>query len=318
MALRTSAADDQEARPMSEPTEPLRELLRGIIDYAGLFPPAGLPMDRAAQEHERASASAHGWMLGRFVVPLERLPELADAARARWEGPGAPWRLSVLVGEGGPEARERLEAFGAEHAPRSGRAGAAIESLELKTAGPEAVAEAALHLPEGVEAYFELPLDQHPNAWLLALRSARVRAKVRTGGVRPEMIPSAAELGRFLLCAAELRVPFKATAGLHHPVRAEHPLTYEPGSVRGRMHGFLNVFLASALAWHGRLGAAEATELLEETDWAAFSLGKDAIRWRDRELSCAELAESRARFALSYGSCSFREPVEDLQARGWL
>src|SRR5712692_2981712 len=50
-------------------------------------------------------------------------------------------------------------------------------------------------------------------------------AKLRTGGVKPEMIPAVGDVAAFIAACAERRLAFKATAGLHHPVRALHPLT---------------------------------------------------------------------------------------------
>src|ERR1039458_1007223 len=50
--------------------------------------------------------------------------------------------------------------------------------------------------------------------------------KVRTGGLTPEAIPESEAVADFLCRAAARRLPFKATAGLHHPIRSLHPLTY--------------------------------------------------------------------------------------------
>ena len=81
-------------------------------------------------------------------------------------------------------------------------------------------------LPEGVTAYFELPIDADP----APLAGGRGRAKVRTGGLTPEAFPAPADLARFLYRCAKARVPFKATAGLHHPIRSMQRCTYEPDS----------------------------------------------------------------------------------------
>ena len=54
--------------------------MRGLVDYAGLFPPAALAMAEAARRYAAYLGSPEAWMLGRFVVPVERLDELADAA----------------------------------------------------------------------------------------------------------------------------------------------------------------------------------------------------------------------------------------------
>jgi hypothetical protein len=113
-------------------------------------------------------------------------------------------------------------------------------------------------------------------------------------------------------CAAA-GVPWKATAGLHHPVRAEHPLTYEPAGPRAVMHGFLNVFAAAAFA---RAGAplADVEAVLREEDALAFHLDDDVLVWRHLRVSAADVKRTRRDFATSFGSCSFAEPVADLRA----
>ncbi len=143
------------------------------------------------------------------------------------------------------------------------------------------------------------------------------RAKVRTGGVVPEAIPDPADLARFIAACATAGVPWKATAGLHHPVRGERALTYEPGGPRAVMHGFLNVFAAAAFA---RAGAALADleAVLREEEASAFRLDEDGLAWRHLRVSADDVLEARRDFATSFGSCSFAEPVADLRALGVL
>jgi len=133
--------------------------------------------------------------------------------------------------------------------------------------------------------------------------------------VKPELFPSSAEVARFLFACAAARVPFKATAGLHHPVRCVRPLTYEKNSPRGTMHGFLNVFLAAALV-QGGLAAADAAQLLEETDPKALVFDEQGAAWRRRRVTVDALAASRSTFALSFGSCSFDEPMAEIRELG--
>ena len=91
------------------PRETLRCLLAGIIDYAGLFPPASLGMAPAVEEYARQRAAAEAWMLGRFVLPVGRLDELEEHAASLWRSGGAaPWRLSVLAPGDLAPARRRI------------------------------------------------------------------------------------------------------------------------------------------------------------------------------------------------------------------
>jgi hypothetical protein len=171
-----------------------------------------------------------------------------------------------------------------------------------------------MHLmPSGLQAYFEVPIDRDPGMLVAAIGRLGGRAKVRTGGVTRDAFPSTASLLRFLQSCVGARVPFKATAGLHHPLRAEYRLTYEPGSPTGTMFGFLNVFLAAAFLADG-MDESEAALLLEEKSPSAFEFDRRGITWRNHRLGQDALDEARRDVIVSFGSCSFTEPIEELQA----
>ena len=55
---------------------PERALLSGMVDYAGLFPPAQLPLEKAVREYAVHLGGAEAWVLGRFIIPAQRLEEL--------------------------------------------------------------------------------------------------------------------------------------------------------------------------------------------------------------------------------------------------
>lgn len=157
--------------------------------------------------------------------------------------------------------------------------------------------------------YCEVPLSE-----LDAVAAAGGFAKVRTGGLKPEAVPPVADVANFIRACAARRLAFKATAGLHHPVRAEHPLTYAPDAPRAVTHGFLNVFMSACFAWHGD---TDIERVLAETDPSAFRFDENA-HWRDRSLSAEQVRRARTDFAHAFGSCSFEEPVRDLEALGLL
>jgi hypothetical protein len=108
-------------------------------------------------------------------------------------------------------------------------------------------------------------------------------------------------------------VAFKATAGLHHPLRSVHRFTYQPESASGIMHGFVNLFLAAAFLRTGMENEI-ATQLLEEQSAEAVHFDLDGAAWRQHRLSHQELAAARQDFAISFGSCSFMEPIDDLRS----
>ena len=110
---------------------------------------------------------------------------------------------------------------------------------------------------------------------------------------------------------------FKATAGLHHPLRCDRPLTYSADAPSGEMFGFLNVFIAAIFARKG-VAAIELEPLLlaESAQDIRFTGGN--IEWRGHIATEREITAARRDFAISFGSCSFEEPVEDLKSLGLL
>jgi hypothetical protein len=120
----------------------------------------------------------------------------------------------------------------------------------------------------------------------------------------------------FMAACVRAGVAFKATAGLHHAVRSVHRLTYEPDSPFGLMHGFLNVLLAAAFAGAGTEEATVA-ELLEETSAAEFRFDDGGVTWRGLGLKNEQLTRARE-LLVAFGSCSFEQPLEDLNRLGIL
>ncbi len=271
----------------------VRVLLGGLIDYAGLFPPAALDMPTAVRNYASYRDGEHAWMLGRFIVPAARLSEF-DAAVI---GLAGPWRLSCV-------GQAILPAAGFP----AGSAGK-IESVELK------IEKTADIKPAKIVTYYEIPRIEDAASYVPALAWSGARAKVRTGGLTAGAFPSSTELARFLTICAE--VPFKATADLHHPLRSVHRLTYEADSPLGMMHGFLNVFLVASLAYSG-VNEEEVVPTLEETAPDAFQFDDAGVTWHSRRLTAAQLRTARENFAIGFGSCSFEEPIADLRALGLL
>jgi hypothetical protein len=293
----------------------LRVLLKGLIDYAGLFPPAELHMATAVRNYAGYRRGEHAWALGRFIVPVTRLSEFERAfdelpASERGEG---PWSLSVLGGRALDGDVRRATEFNRRRGEEPDAA-ARVEAMELRLLSAEDADHAADLVADAFEVYVEVPIGQDPLTWIAAVARAGIRAKVRTGGVSAEMFPSSADLARFLVDCAREAVPFKATAGMHHAIRSEHGLASDGRGPAVRMHGFLNVFLAAAAIKAAILDQDGATRLLEETSPSAFRFESCHAGWRDLSIPCEALSSARAQFAISYGSCSFDEPLAEVRS----
>jgi len=279
-------------------------LLAGLVDYAGLFPPAGEGMRDALENYASYRASDDRSALGRFIVPLSRLKELEDSGRDLM-------RLSVLVAGNINSAAEEMLGFNRRHQPSSNDGQAMIDVVELKAGTTDDIARQRTELPPAFAPYFEIPIAGDVAALVRAVARAGARAKVRTGGVTPESIPPADQVIAFIAACQREGVPFKATAGLHHPIRGSYKLTYANTSPTGTMYGFLNLFVAAALMYGGE-GEPTGIAALEESDPSAFAFEDDAIVWRDKRISADQMEASRRDFAISFGSCSFREPIDEL------
>ena len=294
----------------------LRDLLLGLIDYAGLFPPAALDMPTAARKYAEYRESEYRWALGRFVVPVARLDEFEEAVEGILPS-GAQerddfWRLSALSGGDLSSDLNRIAEFNQK------RAGAAvIDTIEIKAGRAGDIENAMSLTPANLTPYFEIPIGGDPAELIKSVAETEARAKVRTGGVSADAFPSSFDLARFIKICAEDDVPFKATAGLHHPLRSVNRLTYAPDSASAMMHGFLNVFLAAAFAQSG-MEVDRLVELLEEKSPEAFQFDSGGVTWRDEMIVRGQLRNSRNLLAIAFGSCSFEEPIDDLKKIGLL
>lgn len=290
-------------------------LLQGVVDYAGLFPPAGLSMADAVADYRSALAGPSAWMLGRFVVPAPRLAELAallapGVAPAPASGPAAaavpapPWGVSAIVRDGAEDDLAAISAFNAQ----AGAPGARVDSVESKPQTLEGVDWLATHARPVGEVYVEIAPGSDVDAWLARVAARGLRAKVRAGGLTAEAFPPPAALAAFLAAAVRHGVPFKATAGLHHAVHGSYRLTYEPDAASAPMYGYLNVLLATAALRAGE-PVAVAEALLQQSDATALRFADGVVRWGARAFDAAALADLRAHGLTSFGSCSFREPA---------
>lgn len=284
----------------------MRTLLRGAIDYAGLFPPASLDLATVAANYAAYRAGPDAWALGRLVVPAAQLDALAEAARGLWAGPPpGPWRLSALVGADPAADAARISAFNRAHG-----AHAVVDSVESRAPTVDAV-QALDGLFPGLEHFVEIPVTVDLPPLLQRIAAIGAQAKIRTGGVTPEAVPASRDVARFLRACADAGVPFKATAGLHHPLRGRYRLTYEANAPTGMLYGFLNILLAAVQA---RAGASvdALVVTLEERHHDRLGIDEVEMRWEGARATDAELLDARRRFVRSFGSCSFREPLDEI------
>lgn len=291
----------------------LRAFLHHIVDYAGLFPPARLDMATTVRNYASYLAGDDAWMLGRLVVPVARFDEFEQAAKAYLPvgSDDAPWHISAVTAPAGEDACvqhiESIAAFNARHAdPANGRA--VVDAVEVKASSTVAIDAALDALPDDIFPFFEIAASSDPRGMIAAMVGSDAGAKIRTGGETPDMVPRPEDVARFIAACASSGVPFKATAGLHHPLRNVDE------TVGAMMYGFFNVFMAAALAHQADFEVPDLHEVLTDDAIENFRFSDDRAAWQVHEVDLEQIEACRAGYAISFGSCSFDEPREDLRA----
>ncbi|MBL1218950.1 MAG: hypothetical protein D8M59_15835 [Planctomycetes bacterium] len=279
----------------------IQRLTDALIDYAGLFPPAGLEMDQAVALYAKHRASPHARILSHFICPAVRLEEFEFHAR-RLLSPEDPWPLSVLIGHDIQLGLSAIHQFLKQHDDR-----VTIDVLEARVDTAAQIDEAINHLPESCTVYFEFPLTHDFRGYITALAGTGQGAKIRTGGLTPSLFPSAVVTANFINLCHQADVPFKATAGLHHPVR------HRNDTIGCLEHGFFNVFLGAVMLHTHHLDESDLVRIIRLTDATAFAFDGDRVTVSDTWTADADQIASAREWAVSYGSCSFDEPIEDLQ-----
>lgn len=254
-------------------------LFRGLCDDAALFPPGNTSLSSAVTQHIQYRNSEFSGLVGSFVLPIPRLPELAS-------GP-APLRVS-LTAPGGPDT--------VAEGVRLARAIAGVTVVAVEVTVVEGTSIEALRtVDQDIDIYVEIPRDERRRAVLDAVDERGYHAKFRTGGVTADLYPDEAELAASIYEAARREVSFKATAGLHQAVRNTHP---DSGF---EQHGYLNILLAAQAARSGARANELATIL--------------AMRNPETVAALVSAIETERAF-ISFGTCSIDEPLDDLMSLG--
>jgi hypothetical protein len=270
---------------------------KGLCDDAAIFPPGLAPLAEAVPAHVRHVNSPYAELVGPLVVSAAALEELAGLVPV--DG-GDRLDLTVTVPDGPsavPDVLTTVAALPVE-----------LRALEVPVPAPLGAAELVealekADIDDAVEVFVEIPRDERRPEIIAALPGTRYKAKFRTGGVKAELYPDEAELAAAIKAVVDARVPYKATAGLHHAIRNTDPQTgFE-------QHGFLNLLLATEAALNGA-EEAELIRRLADRDGAA-------IAERVAALDPDQVTAVRAAFR-SFGTCSISDPLTELVELGLL
>jgi hypothetical protein len=288
-----------------------------LIDYAGLFPPASLPMADAVDEYERIRFGDHRWVASRFLCRASQLVDLAAVATSSFRSGDAPWEIGVVFDLPPGESAVRSIDFQSEMDPAMTVAATESKLTEATPPAVDSLLDAMFSVAADVVPFIEVdrsvPIAEQVEliATALATRRRVGGAKLRCGGITSDLIPTSGEVSEFIMACADQRLPFKATAGLHEPIR------HFDTDLGVERHGFVNILMAAALADAGTpMGTIES--VIADTDPESFSVSAAFASWQGQEIPGSALRRTRKMLFVSYGSCDFEEPIEALEDLGFL
>lgn len=291
----------------------LSALLDGIIDYAGLFPPAKLNLETALKTYFKHLKGPERWLVSRFVCPAGELANLADLLK---DHAGEPVLVTVIGSRATSVAELRKvvevdeEAIQAFHGETDG--GAEVQAYETRAIADISISKCVdiLSPLAELDVFLEVPWSEHIADDLHAVAEHDwLGAKGRTGGLSPSEFPSAAALATFLHECMSLDLRFKLTAGMHHPLRHYDAL------IGAHQHGFLNVACAATLIESMDFSKSEVEDVLLNENPESFVFGSDSFAYNNLEVDLASIEDMRSLF-LSYGSCSVEDPILGLASLG--
>lgn len=315
----------------------LRALLSGVIDYAGLFPPAQLSLDQSIRNYARYRREPENWMLGRFICPAVRLAELVPYLDELFQD-GARLTCSAL-GRGATDGvefksalRKDLEYIAAFRQEAAGRA--VVDVIEAK--GAEVFNSwwaLAVYRHTGdlqiepltpyAETHIEHDWRTSIGSVITSVAALRVMFsrdhggpatcgfKLRCGGLHASSFPMSELIAYTIRMCCRVGAPLKFTAGLHHPIR------HFDCTLQTHVHGFINLFAAGVLGHARRLNEEQLRAIIEDEDPKDFVFEDEGFRWKDWHATTEEIVAARCN-VVSFGSCSFDEPRKDLRKLGWL
>ncbi|MEH7117370.1 hypothetical protein V7128_08100 [Neobacillus vireti] len=281
-----------------------------LIDYAGLFPPAALPLREAILNYHSYFKEEDSWMLGPFVIPASRLGELKPYRDLFTEQ--LPLRLSIILSKS-DELRRDLDAI--QLFSETYQTAGMIEAIEVPPSLQinSRIFDQLDKCISGYRVYCEIAgTNEQLQSSLIKIKmlnhgsSRPMGIKFRMGGITANLFPTAKKAAFVIHECKKLGLSLKFTAGLHHPIRQYRK------EVETFMHGFVNVFTASIMAYCLSLTEETIEEILLDDNPDHFTFTTNGLRWRNLTVHSKEINKARNVFSLSYGSCSFDEPREEL------
>jgi hypothetical protein len=306
----------------------VKAFFTGLIDYAGLYPPAALGLTEAMMNYRTYGCTADSWILSRFIAGAAHVLQLSGELLAGFSTE-KPLSISLVTKDPAQDLVSVLAALPATAAVAAVEVPLVLDqAFEVQLASHAGVVQRLADSGHTLDIFYEVPFTEKWDEEFLrfvdrlgtasrAYPEGLLGCKLRCGGLEPHLVPSPERLGRALHACAERSIPVKFTAGLHQPFR-HMPQPGETGSAGVPMHGYWNVYWAALVASLRSVKVDEVVSIVAEMDSCNLSVSDDSITWRGVSLSTEEIQVARSSKVLSFGSCSFDEPIHAARMVGWL
>lgn len=296
--------------------------MSGLIDYAGLFPPADLNLKSSINNYSNYIRGSRNWMMSKFILPSSKISGLNDNLMKHFNS-DFPLNLSLISSDfylDKVELTSLMDNFpgivfctGVE---------SRIHEINQFESLYEKNRIVCSEFDRPIQTFYEIERNSNWENEVKQIvkqlsdlnKNYRLNHgfKLRCGGVEKNHFPSSQECAIAINLCRDYNVAMKFTAGLHHPMR------HFSESVGTRMYGFFNIFIGGMMSYKFQLNIESLLEILEDENANHFQFSDNGVSWKNFDLSQQELQKLRSEAFISYGSCSFEEPCEDLKNLGLL
>ncbi len=320
----------------------LNIFMQGLLDYAGLFPPATLSLQNSLKNFAEYYHHNQKEWLGKFILPINKINETISILNKQniFSTLENKAQLSIILSNCKSLSEYKNCAQNDLISIKNliNQIGNTINICSFEILPPIDIfnsgntdllknfliysSEVLFEFKDKTDFYCELPLSEKLNDYLTTIKIhneninlLKISVKLRTGGVTQQQIPSSKDIAEAIFLCAKHKIPLKATAGLHVPVPNENL------QVGAKLHGFLNIFSCMLLCYNQILidkniiNIEEIKKIISSYSYKDFKFSETGLQIgenKDRFISNQSMTALRKNYIKSFGTCSFLEPIGHL------
>ena len=295
--------------------------LSKLIDYAGIFPPANLKLPLALSNYRSYMQSTHHWIISKFIISSTDLRKISIKDINQFNSQNL-LNLSIITKNFNKDYNI-INTFLREFSNN-----VKFSCLETQISNINNFNNQMIEINDlikknklNISLFFELlsknwkddiPFVIDNISRFNKTYETNFGFKLRCGGIKKSSFPAPTYISTVLLQSIKKNVPMKFTAGLHHPY------IYNDSQINTKMYGFFNVFLSGMFAKKYDLNENDIIKILIDENKNHFQFKENKIKWKSYYITTDEILDYRLKNFISFGSCSFDEPCEDLKENGIL